>query len=173
MNEDHNIYIYICTLHLSKLFWLPRTPCSFDLILSCPVLALSTWFPCVCHWNVKITDILYTSTYFSQEFAFPARLPCTLYKAVVWGQSHGSRASSHVPSVQSTGTLLKTTMLWPRLDSDHHRRLFLSCALPILLLLHAVATCHMLPGPTNQKFWSSYAQSMCANKFKYVLFVYQ
>lgn len=143
--------------YMYKLFWLPRT----SLVLQCYHVRFWQWAQSVfsigmeklqAYWHT-VLDCLHIFHYFSTRnishtTKLPhhhARLPCTLYKPVVWGQSHGSRASSPVPSVHSTGTLLKTTMLCPPLDSDHQRRRFLSCALPILLLLNAVATCHMLP----------------------------
>lgn len=152
------------------------------LMLSCPVLALRhiAFTIGIRKWQAYYTRL---STFFHKNISHTtklphhhAQLPCTLCKPVVWGQSHGSRASSPVPSQRALN----------RNPAQNHNALPTAGLRPSKKMILVVCTsyfivveccCHMPHVAmhwTNQKFWSSYAQSMCANSgafcFQSVLF---
>lgn len=157
---------YLCTYLCPN--WLPRTAWSFNAIMSGlgfeHTLRLPLEFENDRH---TIPDLAH---FFTKTFPTPPSCLTIMRSCLVHYVNLSCEDSlmEAVPaalcpaSVHSTGTLLKTTTLCPLLDSDHQRTWFLSCALPILLLLNAVATCHMLPCIELTRSFDPAMPSQCA-----------
>ena len=171
---------YLCTYLCPN--WLPRTAWSFNAIMSGlgseHTLRLPLEFENDRHPIPDLAHFFHKNISHTTKLPHHhAQLPCTLCKPVVWGQSHGSRASSPVPSQRALNrnpaqnhNALPTAGLRPS------KKMILVVCTPYFIVVECC--CHMPHVAmhwTNQKFWPSYAQSMCANSgafcFQSVLFV--